>query len=177
MILTMAPIIGQKAKLVPFGEADITDRYIGWLNDPLVVRYSDQRFRRHTREACLSYLRSFEGTDDQFFLVRTLAGDRPVGTIVAHVATPHGTADIGILIGERDCWGQSIGLDAWRTLMQFLFQEKGLRKVTGGTLRCNVGMIKVMERSGMRHEATRYRQQIVEGTEQDILYYAKFRED
>ncbi|MCC6247256.1 MAG: hypothetical protein IT499_05810, partial [Rubrivivax sp.] len=34
---------GRRVRLRPFTAADITDAYIGWLNDPEVVRYSNQR--------------------------------------------------------------------------------------------------------------------------------------
>lgn len=165
---------GEKVLLRPFTVSDINDTYIGWLCDPDVVRFSNQRFLKHDQESSLRYLASFEGTDNLFISVRRLSDDSPVGTMTAYVSSHHGTVDVGILIGDKAVWGKGYGQDAWNTLTNWLLERDDIRKLTAGTLACNHGMIKLMERSGMRHEATRSEQEIVNGQAVDILYYAKF---
>jgi len=165
---------GEKVLLRSFTASDINDTYIGWLNDPDVVQFSNQRFRRHDQESSLRYLASFEGTDNLFISVRRLSDDSPVGTMTAYVSSHHGTVDVGILIGDKAVWGMGYGQDAWNTLTNWLLERDDIRKLTAGTLACNHGMIKLMERSGMHHEATRREQEIVNGQAVDILYYAKF---
>lgn len=162
--------------LAAFTEADITDEYVGWLNDPAVVRYSNQRFRRHDAQTCRTYLGSFAGTDNLFLSVRELAGSRTVGTMTAYVSAPHETADVGILIGNRSVWGRGVGQEAWDRLLDWLLHEAGIRKVTAGAVADNLGMVRLMERSGMHHEATRRRQEIVENRPRDLVYYARFRD-
>ena len=44
-----------------------------------------------------------------------------------------------------------------------------MRKVTGGTLKCNIGMVKIMERSGMQLEVVRAQQEIVAKVAWDTL--------
>ncbi len=169
------PILyGDKVLLRPFTAFDIDDSYIGWLNDPDVVRFSNQRFLKHDRNSCLSYLASFEGTPNLFMSARRQSDDRPIGTLTAYVLGHHGTVDVGIMIGDKSIWGQGYGQDAWSTLINWLLKQEGIRKLTAGTLACNYGMIKLMERSGMTLEAVRKAQEIVAGCPVDILYYAKF---
>jgi [ribosomal protein S5]-alanine N-acetyltransferase len=168
-------ISGQLVELRRFTAADITPEYLGWLRDPDVVRFSNQRFRTHTTESSAAYLASFRGTDNLFLALVRRDDTRVVGTMTAYVSAVHGTADLGILIGDRSCWGQGLGLDAWQTLMAYLFQSTGLRKITAGTLRPNVGMVRIMERSGMHLEGVRARQEIVDGVPVDTLLYARFR--
>lgn len=177
---------GRRVLLRPFTAADITDTYIGWLNDPEVVRYSNQRFVRHTRESCERYFASFAGASDGANLFVSLrvaepgAVERPerpdqaVGTLTAYRSLAHGTADVGILLGERAVWGQGIGLEAWQLLTDWLLTTPGLRKVTAGTLACNRSMLAVAERSGMRREGVRRAQELVDGTPTDIVHYARF---
>jgi ribosomal-protein-alanine N-acetyltransferase len=86
----------------------------------------------------------------------------------------HGTADIGLMVGERRCWGQGYGREAWRAVLEALLEESGLRKVTGGTARPNRAMVKIMKQSGMELEAVRARQELIEGQAVDLLYYARF---
>ena len=165
---------GEKVFLRPFTASDINDTYIGWLNDPDVVRFSNQRFLKHDLKSCLRYLASFDETDNLFVGVHRLSDGSPVGTMTAYVSSQHGTVDVGILIGDKSVWGMGYGQDAWNTLTKWLLDRDDIRKLTAGTLACNYGMIKLMERSGMHHEATRKEQEIVNGQAVDILYYAKF---
>ena len=169
-----AELRGQHVDLRPFVDSCITDDYLGWLRDPEVLRFSNQRFRTHTRESCRQYLNSFSGTPNDFAAIYRRSDGRMVGTMTAYVSPHHGTADLGILVGDRQSWGHGIGLDAWRTLMDHLLFTVGLRKVTGGTLRPNIGMLRIMERSGMHHEATRVAQEVIDGVPVDALYFAKF---
>ncbi len=165
---------GKKVLLTQFTAFDIDETYIAWLNDPDVVRFSNQRFLKHDRENCLCYLASFHGSENLFISVRSLSDDRPVGTMTAYVSKYHGTVDVGIMIGHKSVWGSGYGQDAWDTLTNWLLKRGDIRKLTAGTLACNTGMIKIMERSGMHHEATRKEQEIVNKQAVDILYYAKF---
>lgn len=165
---------GNKVLLKPFSTSDINDTYIGWLNDPNVVRFSNQRFLRHNRESCLRYQASFEGTGNLFMSIRRLSDDRPIGTITAYVARHHGTVDVGIMIGDQSVWGMGYGQDAWGAMTNWLLGREDIRKLTAGTLACNFGMIRLMERSCMSLEAVRKAQEIVEGRPVDMLYYAKF---
>lgn len=168
-------LVGKQTLLRPFRADDISTDYLGWLTDPEVVRFSNQRFRTHTRESALAYLNSFAGSGNLFLGIRLAETQRLVGTITAYRSQPHQTADMGLLIGDRSCWGKGIGLDAWSTLLDYLLNVCRLRKLTGGTLRCNVGMVRIMERSGMHLEAVRAQQELVDQVPQDALYYAKFR--
>jgi len=165
---------GRKVLLRKFSQSDIDNTYISWLNDPDVVRFSNQRFLEHDFESCLRYLVSFNGAENMFISVRCLSDGRSLGTMTAYVANHHGTVDVGIMIGDKSAWGLGYGQDAWNTLTDWLLEQDGIRKVTAGTLACNTGMIKLMERSGMHHEATRKAQEVINSEAVDILYYARF---
>lgn len=173
--MTSTVIPGKRLYLRPFSESDITADYIRWLNDPEVVRFSNQRFRLHDEGSCLAYLRTFADSDNLFLAICRCNDQRLIGTMTAYVSSQHGTADMGLLIGERGLWGQGFGLEAWNLLLDYLLRDRKLRKITAGTLRCNVGMTSIMERSGMGLEAIRSQQELVDGEAQDVLYFAKFR--
>lgn len=163
-------LAGQLVTLRPFTKSNITPEYIGWLNNTEVVKYSNQRFRAHNLESCEAYLGSFMNTDNMFLAI--YRDSEFVGTMTAYISQSHKTADMGILIGYQ-CWGRGIGADAWTTLMRHLFQA-GIRKVTGGTLRCNTAMVNIMVKSGMKPDGVRVAQELVDGKAEDVLYFAKF---
>jgi RimJ/RimL family protein N-acetyltransferase len=89
----------------------------------------------------------------------------------------HGTADIGIMVGERKVWGQGIGVKAFCLVLSALEASRLIRKVTAGTLSVNRGMVRILEKANMKHEATRYAQELVDGMPVDIVYYSKFFHD
>lgn len=164
---------GEKVLVRPFSERDINASYIGWLNDPDVVRFSNQRFLVHDQESCKRYLATFAGTANMFMGVHLLSEDRLIGTMTAYVEPHHGTVDVGIMIGDKSVWGRGYGQEAWDLVIRWLLQREDIRKLTAGTLACNHSMVKLMERSGMSLECRRKEQEVVEGLRIDILYYAK----
>ena len=124
------PIHGKLVTLYVFTEKDVTDAYLGWLNDPAVVRHSDQRFYSHTRETSLAYLETCRAAGGLFITIHTKNARKYVGTMSVHFSPMHETADMGILIGDKTCWGAGVGSDAWSTLMSFLVHVAGIRNVS-----------------------------------------------
>jgi len=167
-------LVTPRLNLRPFKAVDINSSYLGWLNDPEVMRFSNQRFEKHTVESCTAYLASFTGCSNCFLLIELLEDQRPIGTATVYRNNQHGTADIGLMVGERRCWGQGYGREAWQAVLEALMGEVGMRKVTGGTARPNRAMVRIMEQSGMVLEAVRVGQEIIEGELVDLLYYARF---
>ncbi len=167
---------GQKVLIRPFVIDDIEDSYIGWLNDPVVVQFSNQRFIKHDQEKCSRYLATFAQTENLFMSVRLVSNDQAIGTMTAYVSPHNGTVDVGIMIGEKSFWGFGYGQDAWNTMTTWLLQRKDIRKLTAGTSARNNGMIKLMERSGMVLECRRKEQEMMNGHPTDVLYFAIFSE-
>lgn len=175
MIKFPGSLIGSKVRVKIFSDNDLTEKYINWLNDPEVVRFSSQRFISHDITSGHRYLNSFKGTDNVFLAITRLCDDMLIGTMTVYMSKRHKVADMGIMIGEKTVWGQGFGYDSWSLVIDYVLNDSCVRKVTAGTLRRNKPMIKLMERSGMTLEATRLAQQLFEGSEEDVLYYSKFR--
>lgn len=166
--------MGHKVLLRPFLQSDITPEYISWLNDPEVVRYSNQRFIQHTESSCRAYWDSFLNTPNLFLSITTLHGNYAIGTMTAYVSVPHETVDIGLLVGRKSSWRTGVGQDAWNTLVNWFIEERQIRKVTAGALSINKAMIRIMERSGMHCEAIRPKQELLDGELLDLHYYSKY---
>lgn len=163
-------LIGSVVTLRAFTEANLTEDYLGWLRDPQLMKFSNQRFRMHTMESCRAYMESFAGGDNMFIAIYYESAF--IGTMTAYHSVVHGTCDIGLLISAK-VQGMGLGKDAWGTLMAHLLRE-GTRKVTGGTLRCNEAMVRIMRSCGMHADGVRAGQELVDGVPQDIVYFAKF---
>ncbi|MFZ5571684.1 MAG: GNAT family N-acetyltransferase [Thermodesulfobacteriota bacterium] len=166
----------KRLSMTPFTERHINDRYLGWLNDKTLMRYSEQRHRRHTRESALEYLRSFHGSSNYFWAIEEIPdGLGHIGNINAYVDRNNLVADIGILIGEPAARKKGYGLEAWKGVCGFLLGELGMRKITAGTMARNLPMIHLMQRAGMIPDGIRKRHYLLEGLEVDILHMAVFQ--
>lgn len=164
-----------RLRIIPFSEKNLTPRYIAWLNDPEVVRYSEQRHRNHTLESCSRYLQSFADTPHYFWAITAIdPSTGHIGNINAHIDKMNSVADVGILIGERTVWGKGYGLEAWVAVSNYLLCDVGIRKITAGTIAANKGMMRIMEKAGMVADGRRIRQCMVDGCEVDIIHTALF---
>lgn len=168
------PLIGKNIKLYLFTEDHINDNYINWLNDSQVVKYSNQRFMQHNVDSCSAYLQSFKNTENLFLAIHLEEDNRFIGTMSAYFSIPHKVVDIGLMIGDRSYWGKGLGQEAWEMLMDYMLETKKVRKVTGGTLSCNLGMVNIMKKAGMQSDGERIKHELVNDSPMDILYFAKF---
>ena len=167
-----------RLQIVPFSEEHLTATYVSWLNDPEVVRYSEQRHRSHTLESCKDYWQSFLKTPNYFWaIVARDARLGHIGNMNAYVDAPNLVADVGIMIGERQVWGLGFGLEAWTAVCGYLLGNVRMRKLTAGCLSVNTAMLRVMHRTGMVEEARLRRQRLFEGQELDTIHTAIFQGD
>lgn len=173
----MIEIITSRLRITLFKEKHLTQTYVNWLNDPQVVKYSSQRHVFHTLGSCKKYWQSFQGRPNYFWAIETLVGNNHIGNINAYVDINNNTADVGIIIGDRKKWGQGYGLEAWSGVLKFLFMERGIRKITAGTLEINKAMRNIALKSGMKEEGRSLRQEIFNNEEVDIVYYGIFNNE
>jgi RimJ/RimL family protein N-acetyltransferase len=125
-------IEGTLVRLRPGGMADL-ERTHRWLNDREVTRFLGSRrylmaleaeenwMREHTREL-LSYRRAA-------FAIETKDGRHIGNTNLFDVSPEDRSAELGIMIGEPDCWSQGFGADAIITLCRFGFEEMNLHRI------------------------------------------------
>lgn len=147
IILDLGPF-----RLVKFNASHITEKYVAWLNDKIVVRFSEQRHYKHSIDSCKDYYKSQVKNGNLFFAIETSVGSH-IGNMGVVIDNYNKSADMSILIGEKDYWGKGVGLLMWSNLMKYLFEEKGLRLITAGTMSENFGMINLMRKSEMVFDA------------------------
>lgn len=165
--------------LKPYYAGMVTDDHVKWLNDPDVVRYSEQRHKRHTLESVHQYVNDIATTVGShlwgIYIYRAELDDYlHIGTISAHTDAPNGVANIGIMIGEKSQWGKSYGKEAWSAVCNWLF-ERGIRKIEMGCHYENRAMRNLAETCGMILEGVRHDHFVVDGKPQHLLLYAKMR--
>jgi len=170
-------IVGARLRLISFDpQHHLTTAYVGWLNDPNVVRYSEQRHRRHTIESCKSYFESMRAGGHHFWAIERTDGDAPrhIGNLSATMDRANAAADLAIMIGDRTAWGQGLGRAAWIAACGWLLGPGKVRKVGAGTMAENHAMLAVFKAAGMTIESIRKGHFVLDGRPVDAVYAALF---
>ncbi len=164
--------------ITPFGERHLTGRYLGWLNDKELMRYSEQRHRHHTLDSCREYWLSFDHSPHYFWAMEEHRnGWGHIGNLNAYVDERNRLADLGILVGESRARKKGYGLEAWQAVISFLFSERHIRKISAGAMAANHPMLQLMRSAGMVDDGIRRRHYLHHGKEEDIIHMAIFKQD
>ncbi len=145
-----AEIRGRRVTLRRFGEPEISDRYLGWLSDAEVNRYSRRQGRSPvTADQARAYLTALR--PDEVILGIHTRNKGHVGNVkYGPIDRANGRADISILLGERGVWGCGIGSEAIYLVTRHLFQAEGLHRVDAGSN--NPAFLRLVEKLGWRQE-------------------------
>lgn len=153
-------VMGERIYLREVRLADVTETYHRWMNDPEVTQYTESRFFPNSMETLREYVSRFSNDRQNLFLAIVLKkDDRHIGNIkLGSINWIHRFADIGIIIGEKDCWGQGYATEAIRVLTDYAFRVLNLHRIVAGCYANNVGSVKAFLRAGWQQEGVRKRQ-------------------
>lgn len=154
----------------------VVSRNIAWLRDPEVVRYSEQRHRTHTISTQLHYINSFGGKSHLWGIYLVETGDH-IGNLSAVHDEPNNVSDVGIMIGDRRCWGKGYGTEAWVRACGWMLDRDGgdIRKLEAGCARNNEAMLKIIRGTGFTQEGERLNRFLFEGNPISALLFGRMR--
>lgn len=159
-------LIGGKVSLSPID--GVYECYFRWVHDTEVTRYLELGRFPQTEEALEKYLK------DHFILGINAEGKYIGNIALTNVEWIHRTAYIGIMIGEKDCWGKGYGTDAINLLFDHAVNRLNLRKISAGAYRENHGSIRAFQKAGFEIEAVFKKQLYLDGKYQDRVVMSKF---
>jgi RimJ/RimL family protein N-acetyltransferase len=155
-------------KLVKFKKKFITKAMISWLNDKNLMRYSEQRFFKHTRASCIKFYSDNLRSNNLYYAI--FDENRHIGNIRVVVDKFNSVADIGILIAYQN---HGYGNIAWKKIMNILV-KKGVRKITGGAMITNKAMIKIFTNHRMKLECRKIKHFKLQSSYVDLVSYYYF---
>lgn len=148
-----APLVTERLRLRTLSDGDVDERYLGWMRDPQVTRYLEARLGDHTLESLAQFVESCNASADQLLLGICLADGRHIGNIKLGPIDPyHRHAAVGLLIGDKDRWGNGYAAEAIAGLTTHAFASLGLEKLYAGAYAANVGSIRAFLKAGWIEE-------------------------
>lgn len=162
-------------RLIPITEKHASERYVSWMNDAEVVRYTEILPGGYDVARLHAYIASVQNDPASVFFAIESASHGHVGNLrIGGISARHGRATIALLIGERAVWGRGIGRAAIQLATDFAFRKLHLRKLCAGIYEVNIGSRVAFERAGYIQEAKLKAHAIYEGQPLDVLQMAKF---
>lgn len=173
---------GTHIVLREFTEENLRDpRYISWLRDLEVVGAINRteylvpiKFKKIEQ-----YVHNlFESKSDAFFAIYHADDDAFIGTLrILNIDWHARTAEIGILIGDKNYWGKGLAKDAVSTACKYAFSTLSMHKLSASNLATNIAMCKCFERLGFQKEARLRKHNLVNGEYVDRIAYGLFRDE
>jgi RimJ/RimL family protein N-acetyltransferase len=170
---------GKRIYLREVRPSDVNERYYRWMNDSEVTRYLESRFFPNATEKLHDYVVGKLGDRDNVFLAIVLKEeDRYIGNIkLGPIQWIHRLADIGLLIGEKDCWGKGYATEAIQLVSDYAFNVLNLHKVTAGCYGLNEGSARAFQKAGFVVEGVRKEQFYANGSYVDDILLGLTRLD
>lgn len=80
-------------------------------------------------------------------------GNKYIGNVyITNIDMINRTGVSHVLIGEKTCWGKGYASEALKLLLDYVFNERGLHRITALVLESNVQSIKMHVKLGFRQE-------------------------
>lgn len=168
-----APVTGNKISLRPFEEADM-ELWSVWDMDEEVQNYMPEPRAEHASLSDqMEYFADCAVAEDE--LHATIVSNETglaIGTVaLTEINFHHGVAELGIVIGNKTQWGKGLAAEAVQLLLE---QVEGVRRVSAEYEKGNVGVRKLLEKTGFEFEALCLRSRIKDGKEIDTVRMVKF---
>lgn len=161
--------------LAPMEERYVSQNYVEWLNDPVVVAQTEQAGLRHTIESVRTYVASTLQSPDAA-MWRILVSGTHVGNIrLSSIHPIHRRAGLGLIIGAAEARGKGVGRRAIALATAHAFQELNLNKVFAGMFASNAASRRAFEKAGYVLEGTLQRHAWHDGGFVDVQMMARFR--
>lgn len=158
---------------------DVSPAYLSWLQDPEVLQYLEIRHLRHDEASTIEFVQKMlESPENLLMAIYLKADGRHIGNIkLGPINWRYKRADIGLLVGDKSCWGQGYATEAIHAICKVAFADLGLNRVQAGCYAGNVGSMKAFEKAGFTKEAVLKEYWFHDGQAEDEILLARLASD
>jgi ribosomal-protein-alanine N-acetyltransferase len=173
--LSKAPTLAAgRIKLIHLSSEIVSERYVNWMNDYEIVKFTESRFAPHTKQSIEHFVNVTENDINTVAWAITVDSQHIGNIKLGPVDWHHSYADIGLLIGLKEHWGLGYGTESIKLVSNWAFTAPQLHKLTAGFYDKNIGSRRAFEKAGFSNEARQYSHYHFEGEFIDGLTVARF---
>lgn len=169
---TKAFFSGKTIELRPLTLKDISEKYLGWLNDPEINRFNSHAIFPYTIEQLKDYVKGIDVKSKVVLAIIDKKTKKHIGNIsLQNIDWVARSAEFAILIGEKEFYGKGIGEEAGQLIVDYGFIRLNFNRIHCGTSSENIGMQKLAGKLGMKQEGKRRQAMFKNGKFVDIIEY------
>ena len=152
-------------------ESDVTEKYVSWLNDYNVTKYTELWKEKHKKKDIKDYVKkNFNSKSNLLFGI--FFNDSHIGNIkLGSIDFHHETANISYIIGEKKYWGIGITTCIIKKITEIAFKDLKLKKVNAGVYENNIASMMVLKKNKFMQEGRRIKDKIFEKVRVDCIYF------
>jgi len=145
-------IITPRFVIRPLTTSDVTDRYLGWLQDVVSNRFIVTADSKHSLQSLQEYVKIRLKRKDVLFLgIFSKKNDYHIGNIKFEpIDYPNHTAVMGLLIGDTDWRGQGVSVEVINACAGWLFKNSSITHIYLGVDEENTAAIRAYIKAGFR---------------------------
>jgi len=157
-----AKLTGEKVYLAAVSPDD-AELWARWLSDlEVALPLGDEAYGLFTTEDQARDIADITAHHDHVFTIVERATDRPIGRcLLFGLNKTDRSTEVGIFIGEKDCWGRGYGTEAMRLLLDYAFNLLNLHSVMLGVFSFNERAIRSYRSLGFKEIGRRRQARII----------------
>ena len=162
-------------KAFPAKVDDVCQEWVDALNDPEIVKYSNQRLSKHSLNSQTSFLKKkLVDKSSRIFIFKN--DDQMIGIgEISKIDFKNLNAEISYMIINKSFWGKGIGTQIVQKLILVGFNELNLNKLFAGTNSSNIGSQKVLKKNSFQIEGTQKKHLITDNGFEDKIMFGLVR--
>ena len=165
----------ERLLLYPLTKSFCTEEYLSWINNDEVIRFLETE-KGSKLEDLNEYLESIEANKIFAWAIVIKETDKHIGNIkIDPIDSKHGYGEYGIMMGDKESWGQGFAKEASKIVLMYCFETLKLRKVNLGVLKDNFRAVRLYEALGFKKEGIFKEHKMHEGILYDEIRMALFK--
>jgi len=136
-------------KIDNFVSKNITKKYLSWLNNDNLLKYSKHKKINYTKKKAIFFYNKILNSGNFFYTIKDVSKKKVIGTMIVYNLPEK--VNIGILIGDKNYHNKGCAKKAIKLLFKKLIDKKLFNIEIGCNLK-NIEMIKVAKKLGFKKD-------------------------
>lgn len=168
-----------RLRLQPLEPRHASGPYLSWMNDEEITRYLESRFRKYSEDDLAAFIDQANSDPDVVLcgMFRRADGQHIGNIKLGPINHHHRRSDMGLIVGNKSCWGQGYGREAILAVTFHAFSALRLHKLTAGCYAANVGSVRAFLAAGFVQEGVRHSHYRCGATWHDGLLFGRVNPD
>ena len=134
----------------------VSNEYVKWLNNYEVVKFTEQRFKKHTKKSVIEFVNEKKRSKIEFLFGIFFLYEKKyhyVGNIkLGPIDFNHKLAEISYFIGDLNFQNKGIATEAIKQVLILAKKKYKLKKILASVYSINIPSHKVLKKNGFKFE-------------------------